>query len=87
MSDQDLADALAVIHRELADASHLDHEDVASLQATMAEIQEVLDRKTEQDAKSLSERVADSARRFEESHPALTETLGRIADTLQQMGI
>jgi hypothetical protein len=60
--------------------------EVEKLRATMGEIQAVLDQQGDRD-ESLSERVAGSARRFEASHPVLTENLGRIADILQQMGI
>ena len=85
MSHQDLEQALKVVQRELARAEHLDAEEVAKLKATMKEIQSVLGEQAS-DETSLSERVASSARRFEESHPVLTENLGRIADILQQMG-
>ena len=85
MSHQDLEQALEVVQRELARSEHLDAEEVAKLKATMKEIQSVLGEQASDEA-SLSERVASSARRFEESHPVLTENLGRIADILQQMG-
>ena len=52
----------------------------------MSEIRAVLDQQAER-GESLSDQVSSSARRFEESHPVLTQTLGRIADILQQMGI
>ncbi len=86
MSQQDLHDALEVIHRELAQSEHLDAKEVEKLNATIKEIQAALGDRAE-DAESLSDRVSSSARRFEESHPVLTENLGRLADILQQMGI
>jgi hypothetical protein len=86
MSHKELNDALEVVHRQLAESDHLDAGEVEKLQATMSEIRALLDQKTER-GESLSDRVSKSARRFEESHPVLTETLGRIADILQQMGI
>ena len=86
MSHQDLTDALEVVHRQLAEAEHLDAEEVEKLRSTMSEIQSVLDQETDR-GETLSDRVTSSARRFEESHPVLTETLGRVADILQQMGI
>jgi CII-binding regulator of phage lambda lysogenization HflD len=86
MSQKELTDALQTVHRELTESDHLDPQEVEKLRATMGEIQAVLDQQSEQ-GESLSERVAGSARRFEESHPVLTETLGRVADILQQMGI
>lgn len=85
MSHQELTDALEVVHQELADSDHLDPGDVEKLRETIVEIQAVLGEQ-EKDG-SLSERVSSSARKFEESHPVLTKTLGRVADMLQQMGI
>lgn len=86
MSHDELTTALAALHRQLNSSEDLDSEDLAGLQATMSEIQAVLSESSEQ-SKTLSGRVSESARRFEESHPVLTESLGRIADILQQMGI
>jgi hypothetical protein len=85
MSQKELTDALEVVHQQLSDSDHLDAGEVEQLRATIGEIQAVLDQQGERDA-SLSDRVAGSARRFEQSHPVLTENLGRIADILQQMG-
>jgi hypothetical protein len=85
MTHQDLREALDVVHRELSRSEHLDAEEVQKLKATMREIKAVLG-DSEVEATTLSERVAGSARRFEESHPILTENLGRLADILQQMG-
>jgi hypothetical protein len=86
MNHKELTDALDVVHRQLAEAENLDASEVEKLRDTMSEIQSVLDQESEQ-GETLSERVSSSARRFEESHPVLTETLGRVADILQQMGI
>ena len=86
MSQKELTDALETVHRELSDSDHLDPGEVEKLRTTISEIQAILDQQAER-GESLSERVAGSARRFEESHPVLTETLGRVADILQQMGI
>jgi hypothetical protein len=85
MTHQDLREALDVVHRELSRSEHLDAEEVQKLKATMREIKAVIG-DNEVEATTLSERVAGSARRFEESHPILTENLGRLADILQQMG-
>ncbi|MFK8111277.1 MAG: DUF4404 family protein [Rubripirellula sp.] len=87
MSHQELNEALEVVHRELTDSEHLDGQDVEKLQATMKEIQAVLEKQVGEQEKSLSDQVADSAQRFGDSHPVLTKTLGRVADILQQMGI
>ena len=85
MSHQDLDEALEVVLRELSRSDHLDADEVEKLKATMNEIETVLGDRADQE-ESLSERVTSSARRFEESHPVLTENLGRLADILQQMG-
>lgn len=82
MSQKELNEALEVVHRELSQSEHLDAQEVEKLQATMNEIRAVIDQQ-----ETLSDRVSSSAKRFEESHPVLTETLGRVADILQQMGI
>ena len=85
MSHEELTSAIETLHREVGETTDLDQEDREHLREMVREIQAVLD---ESDSStSLGTRVADSARRFEESHPVLTQTLGRIADTLQQMGI
>ncbi|TWU56976.1 hypothetical protein Poly51_28960 [Rubripirellula tenax] len=85
MSHQELTDALASVHRELANADQLDPGDVERLQATMKEIEVAIQQRAKTDT-SLSENVTDAATSFEESHPRLTMELGRIADMLQQMG-
>lgn len=87
MTDPELNEALEAVHQQLSEADHLDPDDVERLRSTMTEIQSVLERQGEPEEESLSDRVAHSAKRFEESHPVLTDTLGRIADILQQMGI
>ncbi len=85
MSHQELTDALEVVHQQISDADHLDPGDVEKLRETMAQIQAALGQEPPEE--SFSERITGSARSFEESHPVLTKTLGRVADMLQQMGI
>ncbi|TWU42894.1 DUF4404 family protein [Novipirellula artificiosorum] len=86
MPKKELLEALQKVHHELEQAEHLDAAEVERLRATMREIQSVIEDQADQ-AAPLSEQVSESARSFEESHPVLTNTLGRIADMLQQMGI
>jgi hypothetical protein len=86
VSHQELDEALEVVRRELSRSDHLDADEVEKLKSTMREIKAALDERADDEEESLSERVAHSARRFEESHPVLTENLGRLADILQQMG-
>ncbi|WP_372724865.1 DUF4404 family protein [Novipirellula sp.] len=86
MTREDLLLALQTVHQELENADDLADEDVARLRQTMAEIEAVLGRSDDEES-TLSEQISESARQFEKSHPLLTNTLGRIADMLQQMGI
>ena len=88
MSHDDLLRALEVVHRELNDSDHLDADEVARLRETVREIQEAIDPEIadSDESASLTDRISESRRYFEEHHPRLTNTLGRIADMLQQMG-
>lgn len=86
MPRQQLDEALTQLHQQLADADHLDRDQVAALRATVAEIQAVLERE-ERSETSLAARMREAARHFEDSHPTLTNTVGRVADMLAQMGI
>lgn len=86
MSHKELSDALRAVHLQLAQADHLDPEDTAQLRKTIDEIQSAL-AKSPAGQTHLIDSVSHSASTFEQSHPKLTETLGRIADMLQQMGI
>ena len=86
MSHKELIDALNAVHQELAQSEDLDPDDVEKLRATIVQIESVLQAQSaEQD--TLSHHVTHAAENFEQSHPRLTQTLGRIADMLQQMGI
>ena len=84
MTQEDLTSALEVVHRELSDSEHLDPAEVEQLRLTMSEIQAVLESKDQ--SNSLSSRLSESAQRFEDSHPKLTQTLGNVVDILQRMG-
>ena len=85
MTREDLDKALETVQRELDQAEHLDETDVQKLKSTISEIESTIASKSEQQV-SLSERIGESAKEFEASHPVLTMNLGRIADILQRMG-
>ena len=71
-----LRENLERLQRELAEGPELDPEG----RALLAE--------EERDAPdSLVERLRSAADRFEESHPALTVVVGRLADALANLGI
>jgi len=84
-----LRETLAELHAELESVESSDEETAARLREAMDEIQALLDK---QDAAALGEatlgdRLAESARGFEQSHPALAHLVGNILDALGRIGI
>jgi len=75
--------------REALDApDDLDEDLRAELRSTAEEILEALDPEHERElSSSLRDRLTNSLERFEESYPRLTETIGRLADALSDLGI
>ena len=66
----------------------LDEELRAELRSTAEEILEALDPDHERElSSSLRDRLTDTLEKFEKSHPKITETIGRLADALSDMGI
>jgi len=87
-SPERLRETLLELERELAEARVEDPELRALLERTREEIQQALDAGVaEGDEESLQERLAEAARRFEASHPALTSAAQRVVDALASLGI
>jgi hypothetical protein len=87
---EDLRRRLAELHAELERTEALDPEARAALEEVLGEIRELLARsggKPRRGPGSLSGRLAEATRHFEESHPTLTATLGRVVDALAALGI
>jgi hypothetical protein len=87
---ENLRSRLAELHAELENVDALDADARAALEHVMRDIQELLARAEdagEDDAPSLADRLREAGRHFEESHPALTATLGRVVDALAALGI
>jgi chromosome segregation ATPase len=80
---------LAELHAELERAEALDGESRAALEEVMRDIQELLARSegARREHASLAERLREASRHFEDSHPTLTATLGRVVDALVALGI
>ena len=81
---------LASLHDELSRSRSVDPESRELLVALAHDIEALLERSEPRDADEelpLVERLRAATERFEESHPALTEAIGRIADQLARMGI
>jgi hypothetical protein len=79
---------LAELHAELERTDALDAESRAALEEVLGDIQELLARSGGQrEPAPLADRLRDAGRHFEQSHPTLTATLGRVVDALAALGI
>jgi ABC-type transporter Mla subunit MlaD len=75
--------------REALDAPNdLDEDLRAELRSAAEEILEALDPEHARElSSSLRDRLTSSLERFEKSYPRLTDTIGRLADALSDLGI
>jgi hypothetical protein len=92
MPDKQLRAELSHLHEELERASSVDAPSRELLETLSGDIERLLDTSARRDAadsshESLSERLGEAVRHFEESHPALSVAVGRIATALSNMGI
>jgi hypothetical protein len=87
MSSEHLREMLQELRAELRRADAVDAESRELLRAIDADIHGALERAGETRHESLAERLRETARRFEDTHPALTEAVGRVLDQLAKMGI
>lgn len=92
MPDKQLRAELSHLHEELERASSVDAPSRELLETLSGDIERLLDTSAQRDAadsshESLSERLGEAVRHFEESHPALSVAVGRIATALSNMGI
>jgi len=97
VSKEKIEELLRQLHNELAEADNVDAELSEKLRGTTAEIQTALQRQStlpatideapESESTGVIDQLRDAAERFEDSHPTLTNTVGRIADALSQLGI
>jgi hypothetical protein len=89
MSHTDLRNLLTQLHARLGDARSLDADDRRLLAATLADIEAALAQgaAAPPPADGTDEGLDLLAAKFEVDHPALAETLRRVADTLGKAGI
>ena len=89
--DPDLRDHLQELHEELENTDSVDSDARDLLSSLLADIQSLLDRSDEEDHThspgSLAERLGTATREWETSHPNLAAAVGRVMDTLSNMGI
>ena len=88
---ENLRERLEQLHAELARTDSVDGEARRALESVLADIQEILERDSaappREEHASLADRLSEATRHFEESHPTLATTVGRVVDALANMGI
>ena len=89
-SDSELRDHLRQLHEELDSTDSVDTDARQLLGELLADIHSLLDRSDEKSPHSphsLVERLEGATRELETSHPTLYATVGRLIDTLSNLGI
>ena len=87
---EDLRRRLEELHGELARTDEVDPAARAALESVLRDIRGLLARAEAQQGAgeaTLAERLRVAGRHFEETHPTLTATLGRVIDALAALGI
>lgn len=89
---QTLDETLQHLHDLLVHSEGLDESQRERLRQMVDEIRHVLDKSSPEtdfgsESAGLGIRLVNAANQFEHSHPTITNTIGRIADILAQMGI
>ena len=83
---QELESTIAELRSQIAESKEITPDEIAELKDRLEEISDSLDR-DEIDSASLMNRLQEHVESFRDSHPTLTQTVGRLADALSQMGI
>jgi hypothetical protein len=78
---------LEELQAELARTGSLDPDSRELLEHVQRDIEAVLERSDEPRRHGLRKRLESAIRHFEESHPVLTATMGRVMDQLANLGI
>jgi hypothetical protein len=90
MEKDRLREDLERLHQELSRSESVDAASRGLLVDLLHDIEAVLERsedETGESGDSLIQRLRETTGHFEESHPTLTELVGRIADVLSRLGI
>ena len=85
----ELRKTLARLHEELRGGQRLDAEARELLETLARDIERLLHPgpREPEALEALAQRLGEAIERFEESHPALTAAVNRVADALARMGI
>ena len=86
-----LQETLEELRAELSAESSMDPQLRTKLEHTVKQIQDAIDRavpgEIAHDGSSFRERLSESARHFEATHPDIAAALGRVIDSLAALGI
>ncbi len=82
-----LSEILEELHQTLERVSEIGSEEREALRLAARDIRGALGRAPAEGESSLSEQLRDAVERFEDSHPKLTQVVGRVADALSDIGI
>jgi hypothetical protein len=87
----ELSERLQNLHEELENTNSVDGDARELLGELLDDIRSLIDRSSDSDTDhtpdSLSERLEAATREWETSHPTLAAAVGRVMDTLSNMGI
>ncbi len=81
-----LRETLSRLHEQIA-GHDLDEQERALLRDALHELEGTLEGTPGGEESSLADRLSELAQGFEESHPKLSETVGRVVDALANLGI
>ena len=89
MSEQHLRQMLEQLHTELQRANTIDDRSRDLLRSVLSDIEDLLERnqKPGTEPESIVARLREAVRDFEQTHPTLTDAIGRVADALAGIGI
>lgn len=87
MEKQKVALLLDQLHAELSSAGELDDVIAEKLRSAMDEIRRTLAEGNQATSQSMVQRLSEAVYHLPDSHPAIKDTVGRVADALSQMGI
>lgn len=90
MSDALLKEHLGMLHNELLTAKTVDNDTKTLLKEIQEDVRTLLSHQGEFSSEhhaTIKERLEESARHFDASHPSLAATLRTVVHTLNNMGI
>ncbi len=90
MDKQQLHQMLEQLHAELSHAQWIDTDDRELLESLKVDVQAILERADEASAQqygSLSDRLSESIKQYEISHPHLTWVMGEVLEILSRAGV